>query len=147
MHIVAFSEDGTPVLLSQCAGWREKNARMDKLPLLQSWPCCLDLPYRYSAPRITFHFLASANIGTLRTYRGLRDTESMNDCFYFFVFCSCFKHRVSSVAAPQIWLRPIHLLLGRPRLLFPVSLYDSIYRGKWLWSIRVIWSDQQSLSL
>jgi hypothetical protein len=31
---------------------------------------------------------------------------------------------LSSVAAPQIWLT--HLFLGRPRLLFPVGLYDNM---------------------
>jgi hypothetical protein len=49
------------------------------------------------------------------------------------------------VAAPQIWL--IHLFLGRPRLLFPVGLYDSMYRGKGLWSIRLMRLNQLSLYL
>jgi hypothetical protein len=49
------------------------------------------------------------------------------------------------VAAPHIWL--IHLFLGRPRLLFPVGLYGSMYRGKRLWSIRLMWLNQLSLYL
>jgi hypothetical protein len=43
--------------------------------------------------------------------------------FFFFFY---FMHL--SFAASQILL--IHLFLGWPMLLFPVGLYDSVYRGK-----------------
>jgi hypothetical protein len=52
---------------------------------------------------------------------------------------------LSSVATPQIWL--IHLFFGRPRLLFPVGLYDSVYCGERMRSIRVIWLNQLPLYL
>jgi hypothetical protein len=56
---------------------------------------------------------------------------------------SCFE--LSSIAAPKIWV--VHLFLGRSRLLFPVDLYDNMYRGKRLWSIGVRRLNQLSLYL